>query len=630
MQSIPSLESRAPTPDERLAVLDRVDEILELRYRSGTLGNFDDPLEEAVYILLSKQTQEVNYQRAYKTLRGRWPSWQSLRRAPLEEIEAVLMPSGLSKQRAGQLKAMLDAVSTECTRRGSKRLTLDWLRDLSDGDAQAYLEGLPGFSTKSARCVMHYSLDRDVLAVDTHVRRILDKLGLVPDPGGKVKHEIYDDAIPPKYRQRLHVNLIHHGREYCKSGAPKCAGCPLISFCAPGRATATAAIAAQSTAAVEPAPRPVAVELFAGGGGLGEGFARAGFDVAVAVELDRAAAQTYRLNHPGTVVLEADATEVTAEDLAQLAPRSGDVAAIIAGPPCQGYSTAGKRQAADGKNSLYLAVINLAKVLKPRFVVIENVPGLRHVEGKSFVATINGALEGIGYNAGEHLLRACDFGVPQLRRRMLFLAQRADLGPAPEAPNSTSCAGKYCPDKCGDVPGSRCGRDATPTVLETLRTLPTLMAGQIAEHIVMDDGFVLLNGSTMDHSDRVIKKIKEITPGSGPISYRRLHPDIARTIVAGHRALPVHPTLHRTLSVREAARIQGFDDTHVFCGPRSRQPLQVANAVPPRLGEVVAEALLAAPRHTDQATNLRDNGRIVEKPRNVVRSKPRIMQGQPR
>jgi DNA (cytosine-5)-methyltransferase 1 len=108
----------------------------------------------------------------------------------------------------------------------------------------------------------------------------------------------------------------------------------------------------------------------------------------------------------------------------------------------------------------------------------------------------------------------------------------------------------------------------------------------------------------MNHSAKVIQKITAITPGSGPISYRRLHADIARTIVAGHRALPVHPKQHWTLSVREAARIQGFEDTHVFCGPRSQQPLQVANAVPPRLAEVVALALLAAP--LAQVSNNRD------------------------
>jgi DNA (cytosine-5)-methyltransferase 1 len=96
----------------------------------------------------------------------------------------------------------------------------------------------------------------------------------------------------------------------------------------------------------------------------------------------------------------------------------------------------------------------------------------------------------------------------------------------------------------------------------------------------------------MRHSDRVVAKIKQIKPGSGPISYRRLEGDLARTLVAGHRALPVHPTLHRTISVREAARLQGFPDSYAFCGPRAEQPLQIANAVPPPVAKALGRHLL--------------------------------------
>src|SRR5205085_2592888 len=102
----------------------------------------------------------------------------------------------------------------------------------------------------------------------------------------------------------------------------------------------------------------------------------------------------------------------------------------------------------------------------------------------------------------------------------------------------------------------------------------------------------IANASTMAHSSRVLAKIKGIKPGKGPISYRRLEREVARTLVAGHRALPVHPWLHRTISVREAARIQGFPDSYVFCGTRANQPLQVANAVPPPLAAAIANHML--------------------------------------
>lgn len=574
-----------------LQLIDRLDELLRLTYRNADLGNLDDPLDEAIYIVLSKQTGETLYQRAYRDLRAAWPRWGDVLAADPRELAAVLQPAGLGVQRAAQIQQLLVGVQRLCKERGVRKLTLSWLAALPNGKVEELLTGLPGLSTKSARCVMHYSLGRDVFAVDTHIRRILDRLGVVADPypARKVNHARYDEAIPARYRRSLHVNLIHHGRSTCTARKPACSACPLISFCSTGQANAT-----QTHDNIPEASRkPVAVELFAGGGGLGEGFTRAGFDVAVAVELDRAAAQTYRLNHPGTVVLEADATTVTAAEITNVAPRAAAPVALIAGPPCQGYSVAGKRDASDSKNTLYRAVISLARQLRPQFVTIENVPGVRKVDGRSFDTAIIDELTGAGYHAEAHLLRACDYGVPQLRRRILFLAQRADTGPAPAPPAPTHCPGDKCVRGCGAQRGSKCFNPPTPTVLQSLSNLPWLDAGTEAEYLIID-GTAIYNASTMDHSATVVEKISKITPGAGPISYRRLHSDLARTIVAGHRALPVHPVLHRTLSVREAARIQGFADDHVFCGTRSQQPLQVANAVPPPMAEAVARALLRA------------------------------------
>jgi DNA (cytosine-5)-methyltransferase 1 len=580
--TLPPLEDRPLNGAETAAVIDRVDELLHVSYRERDLGNFADPLQEVVYILLSQQTREAVYQRVTAELSARWPTWQELLAAPVEEVREVVRPAGFP-MRARQLQELLAMVAAECDMRGRPgEITLDWLHDLSDEEAERFLLTLPRIGPKSARCVLHYALNRQSFAVDTHVRRILDRLGLVRDPGGKVKHADYEAVMPPRLRQRMHVNLIHHGRKVCTTQRPKCGDCPLISFCPTGRSA-------------EPAPdgRPVAVEAFAGGGGMGAGFAAAGYRIALAIEMDRHAAQTYRANHPGTVVLEADATTVTEEAIRRLAPGGLTATVIAAGPPCQGYSSAGARDPGDLKNVLYREVIRLARALKPRFVVIENVPGMRKVGGVvGFVQAVLGELDEAGYAAEDHLLRACDFGVPQLRHRILYLAQRRDLGEAPPAPRPSHCPGRYCPEGCGDQPGSRCGRKlATESVIDALSGLPVLAAGESAEYRLID-GQLLLNGSTMKHKPEVVDKISRIDPGKGPISYRRLHRDLARTIVAGHRALPVHPVEHRTLSVREAARIQGFDDAHVFCGPRGEQPLQVANAVPPALAQAVAASLL--------------------------------------
>lgn len=411
-----------------------------------------------------------------------------------------------------------------------------------------------------------------------HATRVLLRVGLIAEnSSADVKIESHENVLEGPNGRRLHVNLVHHGRRVCRATKPSCADCVLISFCRSGR------LVDRQDA------RPVAVELFAGAGGLGTGFAAQGFRIALAIESDMRAAQTYRLNHPGTVVLEADLRTVSGRAVRTLVPSASKPAAVIAGPPCQGYSAAGKREPGDVQNALFCEVTRLARELKARFVAIENVPGMRRVSGVRFTTAVIEELHSKGYAAAEYLLRACDFGVPQLRCRIVFLAQLAARGEAPSRPEPT-----HCPDWAGAgcaLQSEHCRLPQTPTVLEALADLPLFGCGELAEFREVG-GRTLTNASTMAHSDRVVKKISLIEPGTGPISYRRLHKDLGRTIVAGHRALPVHPTLDRTISVREAARIQGFEDSYTFCGPRAAQPLQVANAVPPPMAAAIAKQLL--------------------------------------
>jgi DNA (cytosine-5)-methyltransferase 1 len=618
--SLPPTENRALTGEEKAAVIDRVNELLELRYRAGGLGDHDELLDSAVHVILTRNTNSTDAHRFTRELIARWGSWDGVRQATEDDLTEVLATGNLNRIRARNVLELLQQAHADTRARGWAGTTLNWLRSPnapqdnrrtddagSTGEVAAYLATLPNISAGEAAAIARILPGSDLVG-DPRVMRVLDRLDLTqpdfdpgPDaPGGAavpprepssptrraLDRPPADVALPKLARghstETLRANLVHHSRAVCHTQQPDCAVCPLISFCSTGRARHAGD------------GRPVAVEAFAGGGGLGEGFQRAGFDIAVAVELDRDAAQTYRLNHPGTVVVEADATQITGAQVRYLAPRADHVTAIAAGPPCQGYSAAGRRQADDSRNSLYKAVVALAAQLDPQFVVIENVPGMRRVGGESYVQAVLDELDAAGYAAAEYLLRACDYGVPQLRRRMIFLAQRASDGTAPAAPSPT-----HCPDprKCrhsGGVDGA-CNLRPVPTVLSTLERdgLPELDAGQLAEFLPLGGGTLpVTNASTMAHSRAVTDKISTITAGAGPISYRRLHPDVARTIVAGHRALPVHPVLHRTISVREAARIQGFDDAHTFAGPRSKQPLQVANAVPPALGHAIAEQLL--------------------------------------
>ena len=159
-------------------------------------------------------------------------------------------------------------------------MTLEFLRDWSPADVEQFLEQLPGVGPKSTRCVLSYSLGQPRFAVDTHVRRIVRRLGLVDDPGGKPDHDAFEAIVSPRLRLRLHVNLIHHGRAVCTESAPRCDKCRLISFCGTGRATLPAQRKSETV-----------VDLFGGAGAMGLGFEQAGFCVLAAVEIDRHASR---------------------------------------------------------------------------------------------------------------------------------------------------------------------------------------------------------------------------------------------------------------------------------------------------------------------------------------------------
>jgi DNA (cytosine-5)-methyltransferase 1 len=357
--------------------------------------------------------------------------------------------------------------------------------------------------------------------------------------------------------------LFEHRRAVCKP-KPLCRACPLVSFCTTGQER------------VRKNGAPVVVDLFGGVGGMGSGFIKAGFRVGLAVEYDRNAAQTYRLNNPGVHVEEADVAGLDARAVRKIV--GSRPAVICAGPPCQSYSLAGERKSRDPRHHLFRHVLALARGLKPDIVLIENVPGIGMSFGsRNFLQILESEL-GEQFTAEVHLLRALDYGVPQVRRRYFFIGHLND-GTTIGAPRPTHKE----KGMLSRLPG-------TPTVMEVLRGIPRREHSSCRDWARTREG-IIWNVGTMRHSSRVIRKIRKIRGVEGPLSYRRVSRKYANTIIAGHRALPVHPTMHRTLSVREAAQIQGFSKDYVFLGARANQPLQVANAVPPPLAFAIARHL---------------------------------------
>lgn len=207
------------------------------RYGTPDLGNKIDPVDELVYIILSRRTREGAYQSAYETLKSRYRTWEELALAPSEEIEATIRSSGLGQRKARSLKQALRALIDTF---GS--CTFEPTRTWDDEKTFDFLCSLPEVGPKSAACVMMCSLDRPAFPVDAHVGRVLERLGLFQRYGlklegadHKAKQRLLLDAIPPALRYSLHVNLLMHGRLVCVPLKPRCASCVVADSCASRR-----------------------------------------------------------------------------------------------------------------------------------------------------------------------------------------------------------------------------------------------------------------------------------------------------------------------------------------------------------------------------------------------------------
>jgi endonuclease III len=187
----------------------------------------DDPLDELVLTVLSQHTSDLNADRAFRSLRAAYPSWQAVVDAPATEVADAIRSGGLANTKAPRIQGILREVAE---REGS--YSLDRLRGMSDADARDYLTSLPGIGPKTAAVVLSFALGRDAIPVDTHVHRVVRRLGIVPDKASAERADrILHDLVPAGLRTPLHVAFIRLGREICKAPIPRCAQCPLKDLC---------------------------------------------------------------------------------------------------------------------------------------------------------------------------------------------------------------------------------------------------------------------------------------------------------------------------------------------------------------------------------------------------------------
>lgn len=396
--------------------------------------------------------------------------------------------------------------------------------------------------------------------------------------------------------------------------------------------------------------RPIAIDLFAGIGGFSLGFEQAGFDVAVAVEYDPVHAAVHSYNAPLTKVICADLSEIPSEEILNSITDNShfnldvssniDIDVIFGGPPCQGFSTMGKRLIDDKRNQLVFHFFRVIRDLRPKYFVMENVPGMNAGGHSSILQQLINEFREIGYKVAiPRILNAAQFGVPQDRKRLFLLGARDDQPlpnypaaqfiPVPKrssSPNAYNLTSSFLSDEMS----------IGPTVWDAIGDIPNLdeFADLLTtDEVILDQNFIsereniasryarvlrnidhdyddfsypriwnrllLTNSLRTVHTDVSISRFNSTVPGeTEPISrfYRLDALGLSNTLRAGTGSergaytspRPIHPFLPRVISVREAARLHSFPDWFRLHCTKWHGFRQIGNAVPPLLGRAVA------------------------------------------
>ncbi len=385
--------------------------------------------------------------------------------------------------------------------------------------------------------------------------------------------------------------------------------------------------------AAEEGKRYTAIDLFCGAGGLTLGARMAGFRVLFGVDVDPWACQTYEANNPG---VECYRVDIAALDPSKLRRKLGlepsELDLLLGGPPCEGFSIyAPERYIEDPRNHLFRHYLAFVREFRPKFVLMENVPGMLSLGNGVFIRAIMRALEDLGYKTGMRVLNAANYGVPQDRWRVFIVGTALD-GAEPLFPQPTH----YAPVRANFTGGRVFTVSATQpdvfgalkrfvTVGEAIGDLPALRAGEGSEVMpydrephseyarMMREGSKCVYNHVAPKLSKVnLERLKHIPPGGSwrdipfdllPLGmkrarrsdhtkrYGRLRADgLAATILGKcdpHWGPVFHYEQDRTLTVREEARLQSFPDWYRFYGPRSAQYEQVGNAVPPLLAKAL-------------------------------------------
>jgi DNA (cytosine-5)-methyltransferase 1 len=343
------------------------------------------------------------------------------------------------------------------------------------------------------------------------------------------------------------------------------------------------------------------VDLFSGAGGMSLGAEMAGVEVAFAVENDPAAFRTFSSNHRGVVALQAGVEQIL--DVAL--PLDPQRTIIFGGPPCQGFSTSNQktRSISNEGNWLFKAFVALVAKVQPAWVVFENVRGIVELEKGHFAQEVAKDLNRLGYGTQSGVLNAVDFGVPQSRSRFFLIGRRG--GQPPALPTGIVTSSATVRDAISDLPELELGAAVSTLPYRCLASseFSRKMRGSLSEcsnHLVSRNAdfvvdrysYIPEGGNWQDIPEHLMENYKDRSRCHTGI-YRRLSWDKPSVVIGNFRKnMLIHPSQHRGLSVREAARLQAFPDSYEFHGSIGLQQQQVGNAVPPLLAKAVFDTIL--------------------------------------
>jgi len=319
------------------------------------------------------------------------------------------------------------------------------------------------------------------------------------------------------------------------------------------------------------------IDLFSGSGGFSLGFDNKGFQNIFSIDIEPSFCETYKYNFPNHKLIEKDICQLSDAEIIYL-KEVEEVDVVIGGPPCQGFSIAGnigRKFIDDPRNKLFKEFVRVVKVVKPKFFVMENVARLyNHNKGETRKEIIND-FEKLGYKVECKILNSADYGVPQIRKRVIFIGSSSNQ--KIKFPNKTT--------------------DKYITVKEALHDYPMLLSGEESN---------IPNHAAMTHSNQMLEKMSYVSDGGSreeiPVKLRPKSGDVRKYIryksdkpsvcVTGDMRKIFHYEQNRALTVRELAKLQSYPDDFVFMGTKISQQQQVGNSVPPKMAEAIASIII--------------------------------------